>query len=109
MRTGSGVELEDDASIAETHSDEVAEPGRVVGVIEQQSVVGAGGFEHETHDDAVEGVTDRLVRDERRTIELRKTDMRAYSHTRCRINASGVVSCTAVRALVLGRFSQQKN
>jgi len=69
--TCSGVELKDDSSVANAQRDEVSEPGRVVGVVQQQAVVGARRLEHETDVDRKQSVADRLIGYERRPPELR--------------------------------------
>jgi len=93
--TCSGVELEDDATVADAERDEVAESGRVVRVVEQYSVVVAGRLEHEPNVDREQGVSNRVVRYERRTIELGQTDPRTcqqHTHSNSRHAPSWLIS-----------------
>jgi len=73
--TCSGVKLEHDVLISDAERDEVTEAGSVVGVVKQYSIVASCRLEHKPYVDRVQRVTNCLVCDERRTTELRQTDL----------------------------------
>ena len=62
-------------SIANAESNEVAEAGTVVGVVEQYSIVATRRLEDKSDFDREESVANCLVSYEGRAMELRQTDL----------------------------------